>query len=127
MTHPRPTVLVIDDDQTMRRFIRAVLEREGHEVIEAANGKEGLALFRSRPVNCLIVDIFMPDKDGLETIMELRNESAECRILAMSGGGSLGDMSFLDYSRAFGAQSLLRKPFTPDELTSAVRGLLDTP
>lgn len=127
MTHSRTAVLVIDDDQTMRRFIRAVLEREGYEVIEAADGKEGIAVYRSRPVHCLIVDIFMPDKDGLETIMELRNESAECRILAMSGGGSLGDMSFLDYSMAFGAQSLLRKPFTPDELISAVRGLLDAP
>lgn len=120
----RATILVIDDDDAMRRFIRAVLEREGHDVVEAVDGAEGIKKRRAQSVNLIIVDIFMPEKDGLETIIELRAESPSCPILAMSGGGSMGEMSFLDYSRQFGAKELLRKPFKPGELIGAVTRLL---
>lgn len=119
------TILVIDDDAAMRRYIKATLERAGHTVIEAQDGAEGLKIKRATPVNMIIVDIFMPEKDGLETIIELRAESPACPILAMSGGGSMGEMSFLDYSRQFGAKELLRKPFRPDDLLAAVTRLLD--
>ena len=119
------TILVIDDDAAMRRYIKAALERAGHTVIEASDGAEGLKIKRYTPVNMIIVDIFMPEKDGLETIIELRAESPACPILAMSGGGSMGEMSFLDYSRQFGAKELLRKPFRPDDLLAAVTRLLD--
>lgn len=119
------TILVIDDDAAMRRYIKATLERAGHTVIEAPDGAEGLEIKRATPVNMIIVDIFMPEKDGLETIIELRAESPTCPILAMSGGGSMGEMSFLDYSRQFGAKELLRKPFRPDDLLAAVTRLLD--
>ncbi len=118
------TILVIDDDPAMRRYIKTALEREGYDVLEAADGVEGMALKRARGVNLIIVDIFMPEKDGLETIIELRAESPDCPILAMSGGGSMGEMSFLDYSRQFGARELLRKPFKPADLLAAVSRLL---
>ncbi len=118
------TILVIDDDAAMRRFIKAVLEREGYQVVEAVDGADGLEKKRSHTVGLIIVDIFMPEKDGLETIIELRTEFPECPILAMSGGGQMGEMSFLDYSRQFGAKELLRKPFKPATLIEAVAKLV---
>ncbi|EPR44372.1 response regulator receiver protein [Desulfovibrio sp. X2] len=122
-------ILVIDDDDAMRGMVCAVLAREGYEVLDAADGEQGIRLRSElpgdRPLDLVIVDIFMPDKDGLETIMELRGTGEGCPILAMSGGGAIGEMAFLDYSCKFGAQALLAKPFPPSVLLAEVRRLLD--
>lgn len=80
-------ILVIDDEDRIRRLLRAALEMEGHEVLEARQGDEALRLHRTMPVELVITDIIMPEKDGLEVIMALRHDAPKLKIIAMSGGG----------------------------------------
>jgi DNA-binding response OmpR family regulator len=116
-------VLVIDDDPAMRSTIRRILERDGHQVAEAENGEQGIRLFRAEGADVVVTDLIMPEKEGIETILDLREEAPELRILAMSGGdlegGRLGD------AEALGADASLAKPFTVDELRKRVRALLE--
>ncbi len=116
-----PRVLVIDDDSLMRDLIRIYLEQEGFEVVEAGDGQDGLSRYRQKPADVVIVDIFMPRKDGIETIMDLRDLDPKARILAISGGGELAGMEYLTYARSLGADNILPKPFKRDELLAAVR------
>ncbi|HXP32062.1 MAG TPA: response regulator [Stellaceae bacterium] len=118
------TVLVIDDDQQIRRMVVRVLARDNHEVIEASDGQEGLKLFNARHPALVITDILMPEKEGIETIREIRAVAPHVPILAMSGGGTSKAMVFLDVAKALGADSALSKPFRADELIDAVNKLL---
>lgn len=117
-------ILVIDDDPLISGWCRQALEMEGYEVAEASNGVEGLALFRERPAAVVLCDIFMPEKDGLETILALRQESAGPKIIAMSGGGLGGLVSFNVAARQLGAVRTLQKPFGIATLVGAVREAL---
>ena len=119
-------VLVIDDDDSMRGAIRKILERDGHVVTEAENGRVGLALFRATGADVVVTDLIMPEKEGIETIMELRAESDQVRILAMSGNELLlasGEGRLQD-AETLGANASLAKPFSVDQLRNAVAGLL---
>jgi CheY-like chemotaxis protein len=119
-------ILVIDDDDAVRLTIRRVLERAGHAVEMAVNGLDGLRLFKKAPHDLVITDLYMPEKEGIETILELRDERPDLLILAVSGG-ILGDKSGpLTDAELFGASATLAKPFTPDELQSTVARLLDS-
>src|SRR2546422_179515 len=89
--HPRrggvARILVMDDDELLRGALRVVLEAAGYEVIEAADGNAGLRLEREQSADLVLVDIFMPERDGLEVIRALRTEIPQPKIIAMSGGG----------------------------------------
>jgi DNA-binding response OmpR family regulator len=117
-------ILIIDDEDQARRMLHQVLERAGYEVVEACNGSEGLRCFRAHPTDLIITDILMPEKEGLETIMDLRREFPQAKIIAMSGGGRTGNLSFLEVARRLGAQRTLQKPFELQEMLAAVRELL---
>jgi CheY-like chemotaxis protein len=117
-------ILVIDDEEPVRLIVREMLILEGYEVVIAANGKVGLQLFRSDPTDLIITDIFMPEMEGLETIRELHREYPGVKIIAMSGGGESGMLSFLSYAKRFGALRTLRKPFSREELLTNVKELL---
>ena len=80
------TILIIDDDTQILAVYRAMLEREGHRVIESSDGLSGLEICRTEPVDLVVTDIIMPGKEGLETILELRQEFPELGIIAVSGG-----------------------------------------
>src|SRR5437016_14421021 len=116
-------ILVIDDDALLRGAIRVVLESAGYEVIEAADGDAGLRLHREPGADLVVVDLFMPERDGLEVIRAVRAEAPQAKIIAMSGGSSL-QLDLLDAATAFGASRTLRKPFAPSMLLAAVRELL---
>jgi CheY-like chemotaxis protein len=118
------TILVIDDDDAVRRMVRLSLERAGHQVAEARNGMEGAMLYRSRSFDLVITDVFMPEQDGIETIQELRGEYPSIRILAISGGGSAGLSGPLTDARLLGADDVLAKPFDAAHLVTAVEVLL---
>jgi DNA-binding response OmpR family regulator len=113
-------ILVIDDELQMRRLIGRILASAGHEVIEAADGNHGLKQFIAHRPNVVVTDIFMPDKEGIETIKELRRIAPTVRIVAISGGGAAHDTVFLEYAKALGADFALVKPFRADALTAAV-------
>lgn len=117
-------ILVIDDDAAVRSIIGRILERARHDVEYAANGAEGLQKFRSDPPDLVITDLYMPEKEGIETIQEMRAEGPDLRILAVSGG-LLGDTSGpLTDAELLGASATLAKPFTSEELLNAVDRLL---
>ncbi|HEX5544293.1 MAG TPA: response regulator [Nitrospira sp.] len=106
------SVLVVDDQDQVRQLIRETLEQAGYEVEEARDGKEALDRYRARSTDLVIMDILMPDQDGLEAIMALRQEFPDTRVIAMTGGSdTIGVLNFLDVAKMFGARRTLRKPF----------------
>jgi DNA-binding response OmpR family regulator len=117
-------ILVIDDDKLIRSMVSQTLIAQGYEVIEAGDGNEGVDLYCSSNPDLVITDIIMPEKEGLETIKEIRDRSPQARILAISGGGRLGTMDFLQIARKLGADRILHKPFDPDELLDMVEDTL---
>jgi DNA-binding response OmpR family regulator len=118
-------ILIIDDDEQIRSTLQQVLELEGHEVVDAPDGKVGLQLFREEGADLVITDIIMPVKEGLETIMELRNDYPGVKIIAISGGGAIDPHVYLHYAKEAGAMRTLPKPFEREELLQAVGELLE--
>ncbi|HYK82270.1 MAG TPA: response regulator [Gemmatimonadales bacterium] len=120
-------ILVIDDEAALRSVIRRALERAGHEVLDASDGAVGLRLHREKGADVVLVDIFMPEQDGIEVIAALRAEAPQAKIIAMSGGGRSGKMDLLKDAAVFGAARTLWKPFELSDLVAAVRDLLAGP
>ncbi len=113
-------VLVIDDDDVVRLTMQNVLKKGGYIVYVAENGAVGLAAFKKQKPDIVITDMLMPDKEGLQTISEIREIDKDVKIIAMSGGGRSQNMSFLELARKIGADRLLVKPVKPDQLLAAV-------
>jgi DNA-binding NtrC family response regulator len=117
-------ILIIDDDSKIREIIHQVLEREGHEVVDASDGKEGITLYRNSPADLIITDIIMPEKGGFETIHELKNDYPDVKIIAISGGRRVEPGEYLQLAQRFGAFKTLQKPFKMEELVEAVEEVL---
>jgi CheY-like chemotaxis protein len=117
-------ILVIDDDDALRRVILRTLGAKKHRMIEAPNGVEGMKMLEEHKPDAVITDILMPQKEGIETIREIRERAPDCKIIAISGGGSSHNLMFLDVARAFGADAALAKPFRPNELATIVEQVL---
>ena len=118
-------VLVIDDDADVRCIIRRAVQSDGHTVTEAGDGAEGLRRFTEGAVDLVITDILMPEREGIETIIELRRQQADLPILAISGGSALTERDGLLVSAdLLGATRVLPKPFALDQLRALVHGLL---
>jgi CheY-like chemotaxis protein len=111
-------ILVIDDEPEMRVLLELILKSAGHEVILAADGREGVERYRTSPADLVITDMFMPNQSGLETIRELRSCFPEVAVIAMSGTTDTGTM--LSLTQNLAAVGILRKPFLTDELIAAV-------
>ena len=120
-------ILVIDDDGQVRGAIRRILERAGHTVLDAADGEAGIRVYRERPADLIITDIFMPERDGIETIQQLRREFPGVKIIAISGGDRTRSMDLGKDAELLGASRSLRKPFELTELLKAVSELLGEP
>ena len=116
-------ILVVDDNADLRTTIQALLQADGFDVAVAADGHAALALHQSRPADVVITDLFMPDKDGIETIVELKKLSPKLKIVAMSGWTSTQGSDYLRVAREIGATVTLQKPFDPQELSRVVRQL----
>ena len=114
-------VLVIDDDEQVRALLYEILDRAGFQVMEASNGVEGLKLYRSQPADLVITDLIMPEKEGVETIMELRSQFPNARIIAISGGQRAGGRDYLPIAARLGARRTVAKPFSRQEILEAVR------
>ena len=118
-------LLVIDDDNLVRAALTDMLQTAGFDVVTASNGRLGLELLETTPVDAVITDILMPEQEGLETIREARQRFPDIRILAISGGGAGGgETQLLRFAESFGADQTLSKPFTGSQLVAAVRTLL---
>ena len=117
-------ILVIDDDSCIRDIVRTVLSNNGYAIIEAENGDMGLSIQRENPADLVITDIIMPEKEGLETIRELKSGFPEVKIIAMSGGGHAKPDEYLLIARAMGADFTFKKPFDNAKLVEAVIELI---
>jgi CheY-like chemotaxis protein len=117
------SILIIDDNDEVRRFLRAVLEQRGYTVIEAAQGNDALQQLHHAPVDLVLTDIYMPDCDGLEVIMKLRREFPAIKIVAISGGA--GDRNLLMAARQLGAKEVLAKPIDIDALLKSIASALN--
>ena len=118
------TVLIADDDQRVRELLKRMLETAGYETITASNGNEALKLYQAKKPDLLIIDIVMPEKEGIETIIELRNINPDVSIIAISGGGTVGPETYLGIAEKLGAKETIEKPIVKDELISKVSKVL---
>jgi DNA-binding response OmpR family regulator len=118
-------ILVFDDEPSILLMIKKMLEKEGHEVDLALNGRDGMELFEKIKPDLVITDIIMPYKEGLETILELRKKYPELLIIAISGGGRIGPDGYLPSAKLLGANMVFQKPLVQKEFILAVSVLLN--
>jgi len=117
-------ILLVDDEDMVRMQIRSSLELEGHQVREASNGREAIDMLDGYKPDLMITDILMPEKEGIETIMEVRQKYADIKIIAISGGVRTENMDFLKIAKRLGADLALPKPFGRQQLLTLVNQLL---
>lgn len=119
-----PKILVLDDDSIFRTVFVLSLERMGHEVVAARDGNHGLQLIGKESFDIAIVDLIMPEKEGIETIQEIRRARPEIKIIAMSGGGRYTSKELLKASLHLGADRAISKPFTNEAISFEIAAAL---
>jgi CheY-like chemotaxis protein len=117
-------ILIIDDEPGVLRVLRKILESAGHSVTEAPDGELALQHFEGKPADLVVTDIFMPGMDGIEFLVHLRRAFPDARVLAMSGGGLLSRDQALSDASLLGADQILQKPFSKNEVLEAVNRTL---
>ncbi len=118
-------VVVMDDDQLCRMLVRTILTGYGYAVSIADNGASGMELVRRHGADIVITDLFMPEQDGLQTILQLKREFPRVRVLAMTAGTSFLTLETArDTATLIGADAFLEKPLDHDGLLAAVRSLV---
>ena len=113
-------IMVVDDDASIRRTLQILLSKAGYEVMQARDGLEAIRLWRDRGGDLVITDLHMPEKDGIETIIELLSYSPGIRIIAMSGGGQTKRLDLLGNMALLGSVFTIEKPFTLTEMMTMV-------
>ena len=121
MEDNRPTVMIVDDDALIRETCKEYLEERGYTVIVAENGRRALQNLQKQNVDAMFLDILMPEKEGIETLREVKRMQPSLRVYVMSGGGSAKLDIFLDIAMKFGADGRLSKPFTPEDMVRLLR------
>ena len=123
-------ILIVDDDTAVQATIRLLLERAGHSVVVASDGRKGLAIFETGEFDLLFLDIFMPGMDGLETMRLVHQQQPGIPIIVISGNPVTSDSGsgpdFLTMATKLGAVRSLNKPFKPAALLAAVAHSLET-
>ena len=117
------SILIIDDEPPIRTLLRRLLEEDGHQIREAANGHIGLLLYREAPADLVITDLLMPERDGLEVTIDLTQEFLDAKVIAMTGAA--GQRSLLGVAKLLGARHVISKPFTSEEIRQVVRVTLE--
>jgi len=125
MGEVKKNILVTDDSQSIRSFIRGLLEEANYNVVEASDGKEGIEVFKnSGNIDLIITDIYMPEKSGLELVVELREENKDLKIIVLSDGGKNNFSNELGVVEALGATHFLKKDLVKDQLIDLVNKVL---
>ena len=119
-------ILVVDDDDLIRDLLFEILEDRGYKVFEAENGNRAMQLLKSETFDLIITDIIMPDKEGIETIIDIKKKLPQAKIIAMSGGGQLDANSYLSIAKKLGVQHTVSKPFDPKVLMKLVDEMLES-
>lgn len=124
MMGSKAKIIVVDDDKDVRDGIRLVLETCGYDVDTASDGEKGILLIESSPFDIAVIDLYMPRKEGIEMIMELRSAYPDLGIIAISGGGKVAGVNYLDLAKKLGANATLMKPFSSTDIIDAVNELV---
>jgi YesN/AraC family two-component response regulator len=121
-------LLMVDDELWILHGLRRLLlpMQQEWDLAFASNGQEALEMLAQQPVDIVITDIMMPVKEGLETIIAIRRDFPWVKIIAMSGGGSLGTLQYLEMAKALGASCTVQKPFSRETLVAAIRQVLQS-
>ena len=117
-------ILIVDDDELFRPMLRATLLKMGHQVREVEDGDEALRLFEQEPADLLMTDMVMPGREGLEVIMLFKSHSPDLKVIAMSGAGRVVETNYLKLATAEGADAVLEKPFSKEQLAATIMRLL---
>jgi DNA-binding response OmpR family regulator len=118
MTQTR--ILLVDDDDPLRAILAQALKQQGYAVQEAVNGKEALDWYDLQGADIVILDVVMPEKEGLETILELKQRPRIPGIIVMSGGGRISPKVYLRIAKAYRADCVLEKPFSSEDFLNAI-------
>jgi len=113
-------ILVIDDDHLVRYALSKILSSNGYEVVTASDGRRGMVVLRTEHPDVVITDIIMPEQEGIDTIIQIQRERPGVKIIAISGGGRIRNIDFLEMAQSLGADDILAKPFEVDELLSCL-------
>ena len=117
-------ILVIDDDHLVRLTLSRVLTHSGHEVVTAADGNRGMTQLHAERPDVVITDIIMPEQEGFQTIVMIRRDYPEMKIIAISGGQRQGNHNVLAIAASLGADEVIAKPFEPADLLAALERLV---
>jgi DNA-binding NtrC family response regulator len=121
------SILIVDDEPGIRELLGIMLESHGHSVVTAEDGIQAPKVMATRPIDVVITDLLMPERDGLEFITEVRKKYPKVKIIAMSGGGHVARESYLRIAKTFGAHFILEKPFNQSDVLHAVETVLAMP
>ena len=119
------TILLVEDEPLVAETLSSAMQGKGHYVVTAANGDDGLRRFVERPFDLIVTDIIMPDKEGIEMILEMRRLKPNAKIVAISGGGRTGNVEFLKMAGSLGAMATLNKPIRLAEFFKVLEQCLD--
>jgi two-component system, chemotaxis family, chemotaxis protein CheY len=120
-------ILLIEDDDAMRRMLSITLRQLGFTVVEAGDGQRGMVMQRDDPADLVLTDIIMPERDGIEALLDMRRRAPQVPVIAMSGGGRISAADHLLIAARLGAAATLQKPFTTEQLKDAIDKALADP
>lgn len=118
-------ILVVDDEEPVRLMLRMTLEDAGYDVEEVDDGARVVEKLRGNEFSLIITDLVMPEKEGIETIMDVKREFPEMKIIAVSGGGKVGPHNYLTFAKRLGSDAIFTKPVDMDLLLTAVKDLTE--
>jgi DNA-binding NtrC family response regulator len=120
------SILIVEDDDAYRRSLEQILTKSGFSTVLATNGREAIAAYDPEKIAAVVLDLIMPDIEGIETLTKLRRSFPKVKVLAISGGGQIGAKDYLDLAAKLGANATLAKPFTPEALMTELQRVLGT-
>ncbi len=120
-----PRILIIDDEQEVRVLLTEMFERKGHEAVVASDSKEGIALYNENPADVVVLDLILPGQNGFEAIREFQDKFSDVKIIAISGGGSIGPEWYLEVVKYYGLKYAFTKPVERNKLLAAVDHLCE--
>ena len=120
------SILIVDDDDGIRKYLRRILEVHGYAVLEASDGNAAIERYVEREPDLVVLDILMPGKDGIETLFELKKINKHIKIIIISGGGRIGPDNYLAIAETVGVCAALKKPFDKEDFLIKVKYVLSS-
>ena len=119
------TILIVDDEKPVRDLVSKIVLKDGHDIVVAVDGQEACDQYAKSDIDLIITDLVMPEKNGIQMIMDLKAQAPDLKVVAISGGSSFsGDIDLLSVAKLLGAKHIIKKPFSVDDIRNAVNDTL---